>query len=539
MIYPEPRLLPAGDAAILIEFADEIDDAVNDQVHALAQFLRAQNHLPLLDLIPGYSSLLVCYDSARTDYSTLSDYVRSTLQSPQAIAPAEPRLIEIPTAYGGENGPDLTFIVEHSGLSESQVISLHSSVIYRVYFVGFAPGFAYLGSVPDPIAMPRLETPRTRVPAGSIGIAGKQTGVYPMESPGGWRLIGRTALNLFDHRNDPPTLLRPGDRVRFVPVSSVRFIASPAQFIAHSKLSMLSLIDPGILTTIQDAGRWGYQAYGIPVSGAMDAFAFASANRLVGNASNAAVIEIRSPIILQAQERQVIALTGVDATLLVDRRVMPTWASVFVRAGSIIEINPKRVGGWMYLAIRGGIAVPSVLGSRSTYVRGGFGGYEGRALQAGDTLSIGESKGDIVSFAGRIESDEVRAFANRRSPIRIILGMHADWFSSDALSILTSGDFVLTDVADRMGYRLSGPRLTRARSGELISCGVPLGAIQVPSDGQPIVLMADHQTTGGYPIIATVIREDMPILAQRAPGERVRFELIQVSQVQENFWTRI
>lgn len=216
MIYSEPRLVAAGDAAILIEFADEINDAVNDQVHAVAQFLRAQNHLPLLDLIPAYSSLLVCYDSARMDYSAISFYLHTTLQSPQAIQLAEPRLVEIPTTYGGDAGLDLPFVAQWSGLSEQAVIRLHSSVIYRVYFVGFAPGFAYLGSVPEQIAAPRLETPRTHVPAGSIGIAGRQTGVYPMDTPGGWCIIGRTTLNLFDYRNDPPTLLRPGDQVRFV-----------------------------------------------------------------------------------------------------------------------------------------------------------------------------------------------------------------------------------------------------------------------------------------------------------------------------------
>jgi KipI family sensor histidine kinase inhibitor len=216
MIYAAPRLLPAGDAAILIEFADEIDAEVNDRVHALAHFLREQNHSAIIDLVPAYSSLLVCYDPAQIQCSPISDYLRAILQSPQARVFTKPRLVEIPTTYGGDSGPDLAFVAEWSGLSESQVVELHTSVIYRVYFVGFAPGFAYLGSVPERIAAPRLETPRTRVPAGSIGIAGRQTGIYPMETPGGWRLIGRTALQLFYHRTDPPTLLRPGDRVRFV-----------------------------------------------------------------------------------------------------------------------------------------------------------------------------------------------------------------------------------------------------------------------------------------------------------------------------------
>lgn len=296
---------------------------------------------------------------------------------------------------------------------------------------------------------------------------------------------------------------------------------------------MLKILDAGILTTIQDVGRWGYQSFGVPVSGAMDWFAFAVANRLVNNDLNAAALEIRSTIVAQAVDRCLIALTGADASLQIDHRALSAWASVFVRADSLIKVQPRRAGGWMYLAVRGGIAVPPVLGSRSTYTRGTFGGHAGRALQAGDVLALGEiGADDLVAGAGHFASERARDFANRHSPVRVILGPHADWFSSHAIDTLTTGEYALTDVADRMGYRLSGTPLTRARDGELISCGAPLGAVQVPADGQPIVLMADHQTTGGYPIIATVIRADLPILAQRAPGERVTFRIVEVEQAQ-------
>ena len=216
MIYTYPRLLTAGDAALLIEFADEIDDSVNDRVRALTQMLRDQQRAEIVDLVPAYSSLLVCYDPRRASFAEMSAFLQAALESPQVANPPEPRLIEVPTAYGGEFGPDLAFVAQHNGLTETEVVRLHTSVVYRVYLIGFAPGFAYLGSVPEQIAAPRLETPRTRVPAGSVGIAGRQTGIYPMESPGGWRIIGRAVLRLFDPNRDPPALLRPGDRVRFV-----------------------------------------------------------------------------------------------------------------------------------------------------------------------------------------------------------------------------------------------------------------------------------------------------------------------------------
>ncbi|MEW5721376.1 MAG: 5-oxoprolinase subunit PxpB, partial [Chloroflexota bacterium] len=177
---------------------------------------RAQNRPEICDLVPAYSSLLVCYDPRRASFAEIRTVLQNAMESLQTYSPPEPRLIEIPTRYGSEFGPDLAFVARHNDITENDVIRWHTSAIYRVYFVGFAPGFAYLGSIPAQITAPRMETPRTRVPAGSVGIAGRQTGIYPMDSPGGWRIIGRTDLALFDPTCDPPARLRPGDRVRFV-----------------------------------------------------------------------------------------------------------------------------------------------------------------------------------------------------------------------------------------------------------------------------------------------------------------------------------
>ncbi|MBI5303329.1 MAG: 5-oxoprolinase subunit PxpB [Chloroflexi bacterium] len=219
MIHSLPRLRAAGDSAILIEWADEINDDVNDRVHTFVRFLAAQNHSAIHDLIPAYSSLLVCYDPARALFDVMRAWLADALMTAPIQRDVESRVVEIPTRYGGEYGPDLEFVAHFARVTQEQVVRLHASVLYRVYLVGFAPGFAYLGSVPEQIAAPRLATPRTRVPAGSVGIAGKQTGIYPSTTPGGWQLIGRTDLAMFDPRRDSPTLLRPGDRVRFVAVS--------------------------------------------------------------------------------------------------------------------------------------------------------------------------------------------------------------------------------------------------------------------------------------------------------------------------------
>ena len=286
---------------------------------------------------------------------------------------------------------------------------------------------------------------------------------------------------------------------------------------------MLRILDPGILTTIQDAGRRGYQAYGVPVSGAMDLPALRAANKLVGNAPDDAALEIHSPVALQTDAPHLIALTGTDARFEINGRVLPMWMSVFAHAGATIEIAPKRAGRWIYLAIHGGIDVPRVLGSKSTFLRGKFGGLEGRALAAGDQIPVGApTLGDLVAAAGRGANDR----AYRQSEIRVILGPHDDWFAPEAIAALTREEYIVSETADRMGYRLRGAVLSRQRTQELVSCGVPLGAIQVPPDGQPIVLMADHQTTGGYPIIATVITEDIARVAQSVPGERLTFRVV-------------
>ncbi len=296
---------------------------------------------------------------------------------------------------------------------------------------------------------------------------------------------------------------------------------------------MLKAIDPGVLTTIQDMGRIGYQGYGVPVSGAMDFFALAVANALVRNERSDAAIEIRSPVTFQSDSSALVAVTGADADVRIKGRSALQWTGIFLRPGSEIEVAPKSASGWQYLSVHGGIEVPCVLGSRSTYLRGGFGGLLGRALESGDELPIDSPRlSDWSSAAGIGASAHIRRFASRDRIIRVVLGPHSDRFTQQVIETLQSQDYRLTASADRMGYRLRGTALARNRDDELISCGVPLGAIQVPPDGQPIVLMADHQTTGGYPIIATVIGADVPILAQSAQGEAIRFRVVDMDEAQ-------
>jgi KipI family sensor histidine kinase inhibitor len=215
-----PRYLPAGEQGLVVEYGDAIDPAINRRVRDLFIHLHAAAIPGIRDLVPTYRSLLVAYDPLRLAPSALREALEraeAELASASVPAPA-PRVIEIPTCYGGEFGPDLPFVASHNGLTEDEVVRIHSGTDYLVYMMGFSPGFPYLGGMSGRIATPRLQTPRTAIPAGSVGIAQSQTGIYPVESPGGWQLIGRTPAVLFDASRRPPALVEAGDSLRFVPV---------------------------------------------------------------------------------------------------------------------------------------------------------------------------------------------------------------------------------------------------------------------------------------------------------------------------------
>lgn len=209
-----PRYKPVGDAALAVEFGDAIDPAINRQVHALAYLLNRDPLTGFREAVPTYCALLVHYDPLLADDEEVAAWVADKVARTGTASPAPPRRVEIPTVY---NGLDLDFVARHNHLSVDDVIRIHSGAEYVVYMMGFTPGFAYLGSLEAAIATPRLETPRALVRAGSVGIAGRQTGIYPIDSPGGWRIIGQTGLSLFDLTRNPPFLLAPGDAVRFVP----------------------------------------------------------------------------------------------------------------------------------------------------------------------------------------------------------------------------------------------------------------------------------------------------------------------------------
>lgn len=215
----KPKIVPLGDTTLLVQFGEEIDLAVNQRVHAMAALLDASPPAGMIETVPAYGTLLVHYDPLLIPYTQIGDFLRGKLsQVEETLSQAQSkplRRVEVPVRYGGEYGPDLESVARHLQLSVEDVIRLHSETTYTVYMMGFTPGFPYMGILNEALVTPRLETPRTRVPAGTVAIAGSQTGIYPIASPGGWRLIGWTPLTLFDPASDTPFLFAPGDEVKF------------------------------------------------------------------------------------------------------------------------------------------------------------------------------------------------------------------------------------------------------------------------------------------------------------------------------------
>ena len=210
------RIVPLGDAALLVQLGDEIDLAVNQSVHALAKLVNISPLEGIIETVPAYSTLLVHYDPVLLSFTQIKNHLRAKLSQVNESKSMKSRHIEVPVRYGGGLGPDLDFVASHCKLQVQDVIRIHGERIYTVFMMGFTPGYPYMGKLDDALITPRMETPRTRVPAGSVAIAGAQTGIYPIDSPGGWRLIGHTSIKLFEPASETPFLFSPGDQVRFI-----------------------------------------------------------------------------------------------------------------------------------------------------------------------------------------------------------------------------------------------------------------------------------------------------------------------------------
>lgn len=550
------RLRPVGDAALTAELGDRIDPALNAAVRALDRALLARPFPGFVESVPTHRSLLVCFDPAQASFALAGGAVRECARD--VVVGEEPGpLHEIAVRYGGEDGPDLEEVAARAGLSPDEVVRLHSGQEYSAFMLGFLPGFAYLGLLPERLDTPRLATPRTRVPAGSVAIAGRLTGIYPAATPGGWRILGRASARLFDPSREPPSLVCAGDRVRFVPVealddaalSASRGLQKPPHPHDPSGTEVVAeALSGGLLTTVQGRPRLGHRRFGVAGAGALDPGALAAANHALGNAPDAPGLEctLLGPTLRFLRPVR-FALAGADLEARLERADLGAWpvppgAAVLARPGNLLTFGARRAGCRAYLAFEGGLAVPLVLGSPSTDLMGGFGGIAGRALAKGDLLTVGNPR-DLSGARGArataapgaaplvpkaeaaTSSTTVGEGGSEETPTVHVIPGPQD-LPAEAMEALLETVFTVTASSDRIGLRLEGATLTHSGPAEIVSDGMVPGSIQVPPDGRPIVMLADGPTTGGYPKIATVVSADLPRIAQLVPGSgRLRFAL--------------
>lgn len=530
------RFSALGDSAIVAECGEGISPQTLREVRNFATAVERAGLPGIADIVPAFTTVAVFYHPAKISGHAELPHVYLARRLGQIAAerttdafPAVQNEVEIPVCYGGEQGPDLPAVAGRAGLSIADSSRLHSEGNYLVHAIGFSPGFPYLGGLPEALHMPRLATPRTRVAAGSVGIGGAQTGIYPLETPGGWQLIGRTPLRLFDLARERPALLRIGDRVKFraIPPEDFFPLLTATQPADNDRAAGVAspgvrVLRAGMLTTLQDLGRAGHRAAGVPLSGAADTVALRVANGLVGNPENATALEFT----LLGPELEFLA----DAVIAVGAAALdgiPCWQPLHVAAGTRLKLGALRAGCRGYLAISGGFAGKTVLGSSSTNLRAGFGGVDGRALRDGDCLAW-HPQVSRVARGWHIDERILPPYSSFPT-VRVTRGAHAEEF----FAALLAAEFTVTPRSDRMGLRLSGPPLRRAGGLEPLSTAVAPGTIQVPADGQPILLLADAQTIGGYPQAAHVITVDLPLVAQLRPGDRVRFAEATLEEAQK------
>jgi len=514
------KILPYGPHAVLVQYADRADEAAFQLGRRIARAWQVATTTDPVsfrgDCVPGLTSFVWLGDEGQL--GRVREWLAGRPWESLSVEEAPPRVVEIPTQYGGL---DLERVAAHAGLSVEEVVERHATPLYRVHCLGFSPGFPYLGGLDPRLATPRLPSPRVRVDAGSVAIGGEQTGIYSVPGPGGWNLIGRTAVPLF--RPDAATLeeavlLRAGDRLRFMPVDLTSGPGAVESGCPMASNAVVEVLATGVGLTVQDGGRPGVSAYGIPPGGPMDPAAARWANRLVGNPEEAPVLEL----CLQGQRLRILrdvwlGLTGASPGI---PGKGTGWSAFRVRAGDVLEFPPGPAGVWSYLAVPGGWEGTRALGSASTLAKAAL----GTLLRPGLFLGVASGACPPIpeSTAGRrVHGSEIPSY---QDPVRIRIWPGPQWesFTPEDRDGFTRVDWTVSPQSDRSGYRLLGPTL-KPHPAEILSEPVLPGSIQVPAGGQPIVTMPDGPTVGGYPKIAVVDPGDLWAVAQCRPGRSLRF----------------
>lgn len=527
---PALRFLPVNRNALLVELPN-LDDTL-----ALLTSLQRTPIAGVQELVPAARTILVQFRPSATSAAQIAHDIASRNLGERAAR--SDVLVEIPVHYNGE---DLADVAQMLGISPEEVVRRHTGSEYMVAFTGFAPGFGYLVGGDPLFDLPRRSSPRTRVPAGSVALAGTFSAVYPQASPGGWQLIGVTDTPMWDLSRELPALLQPGYRVKFVDASTLPATdevptasqSDPARSTAPQNGPALLVRATGLLTVFQDTGRHGQAGQGVSASGAVDQSALKTANRLVGNASHLAALEtVGGGLQLKSRGDTVVAVTGARAPVTLttasgQRWAAPTYTPIALADGDTLAIGQPDAGARCYVAARGGFDVTPTLGSCATDTLAHIGPA---ALQAGDVLTLrapapGSAVGSAVGNAELAPAD--LPTLDEDVVLDIEFGPRTDWFTPEAVELLCSQRWQVTPQSNRVGLRLHGDvPLTRTVQQELPSEGTPLGALQVPANGQPVLFLADHPLTGGYPVIACIAPHHLDRAGQIPVGAWLRFNAI-------------
>ena len=538
---PLGAVRPLGDRAFLIGVADPEDG------RALATALAETDDWPVesLDVVCGFATVMVALREAEIDAAAIEEIVqRQAARRPSRNAsPARGREVVVSCAF---DGPDLDEVAAFAGCSRDDLVALLCATRLTVSVMGFSPGFAYLDGLPDALAaVPRRDRPRPAVPAGSVALANGHAAVYPTASPGGWQLVGRTAFPFFTPTVAPYAALAPGDVVRFTVAGPGEPVVpeptAPLAWAAADRARpVLEIVAPGLRAVLQDRGRTGVAAIGVPQGGPADPDSFELANRLVGNRSGAGALELTAGgarvACLSACH---VAVVGAVPDVRVDGAAVPAGQVVPLAPGQLLEIGRLRGGLRTYLGVAGGLRGPEVFASVASDELSGLGPGP---LAAGRILSAGPWEpplGDhlLPGLPRQIAGDAPLV-------VRVVVGPHGERFVPDVAARLAGRRFRVGERSNRVGLRLEmyedgGPRrdLTTGERTELDSQGVVTGVVQIPPGGEPLVLGPDHATLGGYPVAAVVAAVDHALLGQCAPGCEVRLEPVGLEEARRAWRT--
>ena len=543
-----------GDHSVQIDFSKS-NEPLKD-IHALSKVLFANKPAWATEIVPGLDSLVIQLQQTTDDPKTIREQALVDLQkigaqfAKQKSRKTSPNKIHrIQVCYHPDLGLDLPAIAKACKLSIEELIHLHKESLYTADILGFMPGFAYFSGLNPQLRLPRLTSPRPAVPKGSVAIAELQTAIYPRVTPGGWNIIGRSPNKLFDINQNPPGLFMAGDQMQIEEISLDEFHqldktnASKEMIrpLDKNKSASIEVLQAGTFSTIQDEPRSGLSHWAVGPGGACDIASLHLANALVGNPPETAAIEMTStgPSLL-FYEATCVAWVGAHCEGIVNNQRIPGNRPVWIPKGATLKFSPLNPGLRSLLAIGGGLDLPETLGRFGSHISADIGP---KRLEKGDQFILAKPKAPLKSsfLKSLYKEDDLPTYPKWqiRSPflpnnsitqIHCLAGPHLSFLSAKERELFWSTVWTVSNQSNRMGVRLQSDFKIKRDLPNIPSQAITFGTVQFPPSHEPIIMLAEHQTTGGYPRLAEVIRSDLMKLAQVKPGCKLQLQLIDLEE---------